>query len=145
MVRAREIATQAHTVHPMVGIITAPTRVEVLLRAGLPVAPDETATYQAWVQGTPSRAHRAITLRCTAMLADPSSAAGLFEEALALHHGTDRPYDRARTQLLYGEFLRRQRQPAKAREHLRPAAETFTRLDAPLWAERARAELRAAR
>jgi ATP/maltotriose-dependent transcriptional regulator MalT len=144
LVRAREVVAQTRNMHPMVAIITAPARAEVMLRAGLPVTADETALYRSWVQGTPSQAHHAIALRCEAMLADPEAAGALFEGALDLHRGADRPYDQARTQLLYGEFLRRQRQPVKAREHLRGAAETFARLDAPLWAERARTELRAA-
>lgn len=50
----------------------------------------------------------------------------------------------ARTQLLFGEHLRRERRRADARPHLRAALETFRRLGASSWADRARAELRAA-
>ena len=54
-----------------------------------------------------------------------------------------RPFDLARTQLLLGEHLRRQRRRVDAREHLRAAIENFEALGAAPWAERARAELRA--
>jgi ATP/maltotriose-dependent transcriptional regulator MalT len=143
MARTQEIAEARPAVHPMVSLLTTPSRLEIMLRAGRPVAPDELAPYQAWASNSPSPAHRAIGLRCQAMIASPEEAAALFEQSLALHQGADRPYDLARTRLLYGELLRRQRRPARAREHLREAAEAFDRFGARLWAERARVELRA--
>jgi DNA-binding NarL/FixJ family response regulator len=54
-----------------------------------------------------------------------------------------RPFDRARTQFAYGQYLRRQRRRSDAREHLRAALGGFERLGAEPWAERARVELRA--
>ena len=54
-----------------------------------------------------------------------------------------RPFERARTQLAYGEHLRRQRRRVDARAHLRAALETFEDLKAGPWAERAAQELRA--
>jgi DNA-binding CsgD family transcriptional regulator len=66
-----------------------------------------------------------------------------FEQALALHDGQGRPFDLARTELAYGEALRRARRRGEARTHLRSALETFQRLGAAPWAERAGAELRA--
>ena len=54
-----------------------------------------------------------------------------------------RPFDEARTQLLYGEWLRREKRKADARAQLRIALETFERLGAAPWAERARTELTA--
>jgi DNA-binding NarL/FixJ family response regulator len=53
------------------------------------------------------------------------------------------PLQRARTELLYGEWLRRQRRRTDARVHLRAALQAFRRLGAIPWAERAEAELRA--
>ena len=41
------------------------------------------------------------------MTADPTAAADWFETALAHFRNANRPYDQARTQLAYGEFLRR--------------------------------------
>jgi DNA-binding CsgD family transcriptional regulator len=53
------------------------------------------------------------------------------------------PFNRARTELAYGEYLRRARRRVDAREHLRAALETFEGLRAAAWAERATQELRA--
>jgi len=49
----------------------------------------------------------------------------LYEEALREHGESPRPFERARTELAYGEFLRRDRRRVDAREHLRPALATF--------------------
>ena len=81
--------------------------------------------------------------RCRGLLADGPDADGHFEDALTLHGAGGRPFDAARTGLLYGEALRRRRRRAEARSHLRTALEAFERLGAAPWAERARAELRA--
>jgi DNA-binding CsgD family transcriptional regulator len=51
--------------------------------------------------------------------------------------------DLARTQLLYGEWLRRERRPRDAREQLRAADGLFTEFGMDGFAERARVELRA--
>src|SRR5262249_33219300 len=66
-----------------------------------------------------------------------------FEEALVLHERDPSAFERARTLLCYGERLRRSGQRRLAREQLRLALETFERLEARPWGERARIELRA--
>jgi DNA-binding NarL/FixJ family response regulator len=53
------------------------------------------------------------------------------------------PFERARSELLYGEWLRRERRRVDARPHLRTALELLQRLELPSWEERARSELRA--
>lgn len=50
----------------------------------------------------------------------------------------------ARTHLLFGEWLRRENRRIEARDELRAAYETFQRMDADGFAERARRELQAA-
>ncbi|QCX75231.1 Putative HTH-type transcriptional regulator [Streptomyces sp. YIM 121038] len=72
---------------------------------------------------------------------DPADA--LFAEAVRVHLHDQRPFERARTELLYGEWLRRRLRRSDARPRLRAALELFDAVGAPLWAERARAELRA--
>lgn len=99
--------------------------------------------YQEWAEASGSPHHRALAARAAALLAPASSAAELFQESLALHATAGRPFDHARTELLYGEFLRRERQRAESRTHLRAALDVFTRLGTPVWARRAEAELRA--
>lgn len=80
---------------------------------------------------------------CRAVTASDDDAAGHFERALAVP-GADRwPFDLARVHLLYGEWMRRTRAVSGSREHLRAAQETFDRLGAVPWAQRAAAELRA--
>jgi DNA-binding CsgD family transcriptional regulator len=54
------------------------------------------------------------------------------------------PFEQARTELCWGERLRRDRRRAEACTQLRSALATFEQLGATPWAERARAELRAA-
>lgn len=78
-----------------------------------------------------------------AIAASDESDAGLFEEALVVPGFDRRPFDYARVQLLYGERLRRTRKVTESRAHLRIALETFERLGARPWAQRATGELRA--
>jgi DNA-binding CsgD family transcriptional regulator len=88
----------------------------------------------------------AIAVHGRALVASVQSeprADALFEEALGLHATTGRVFDRARTELAYGEHLRRSRQRVAARDHLRAALEVFEDLRAAPWADRASQELRA--
>jgi DNA-binding CsgD family transcriptional regulator len=88
----------------------------------------------------------AVATHGEALLASTTNsheAVALFEQALTFHAKGGRPFDRARTQLAYGEHLRRNRQRVAAREHLRAALEVFEDLRAGPWVERAAHELRA--
>ncbi|MFC7362203.1 helix-turn-helix transcriptional regulator [Nocardioides astragali] len=78
-----------------------------------------------------------------ALVASDDEAGGLFEVALSASSTTN-PFARARAQLAYGEWLRRRRQPAESRAHLRTAREAFDALRLVPWSDRARQELRAA-
>jgi DNA-binding CsgD family transcriptional regulator len=51
------------------------------------------------------------------------------------------PFERARTQLLLGQLERRQRKKEAATATLQEALQSFEDMGAPLWADRARAEL----
>jgi DNA-binding CsgD family transcriptional regulator len=86
---------------------------------------------------------RARALRCQGMVAADADAAGYFDAALRMHEQTPDAFETARTQLAYGERLRRARNRVLARDQLRAAAATFERLDARPWADRANAELAA--
>jgi DNA-binding NarL/FixJ family response regulator len=84
-----------------------------------------------------------INLRyARALIAGEVSAEDLFQEALRADLA-GWPFARARAQLAYGEWLRRQRRPAEARAHLRAAREAFDALGVVPWSDRARSELRA--
>ncbi|MFZ0091850.1 MAG: AAA family ATPase [Solirubrobacteraceae bacterium] len=85
----------------------------------------------------------ARALRARALVAPAADGTDLFEEALRYHEQTPDAYEAARTRLAYGERLRRARNRVLAREQLRASLETFERLDARPWIDRARAELAA--
>ena len=131
--------------HPVIAVLASLDRIEAAVgadeqeRAGAWL--DELATFAAASEVAWARARLA---HCRALLAtEPSEKETLFESALDEHRGSSRPFERARTSLVYGEFLRRNRRRVDAREHLRSALETFDALGARQWAQRARAELRA--
>jgi DNA-binding CsgD family transcriptional regulator len=77
------------------------------------------------------------------LLASDESAESLYVAALARHPVDSRPFDRARTTLLYGEWLRRARRKGDARAQLIAARELFDGIDARPWADRAAGELAA--
>ncbi|MFI1756639.1 AAA family ATPase [Streptomyces sp. NPDC020571] len=92
----------------------------------------------------PSARVSALAERGRALLAEPEHAERHYRAALADEAGEHRPFERAQIRLDYGEWLRRQRRIAAARPLLTGALDTFRRLGARPWIERAKAELRAA-
>jgi DNA-binding CsgD family transcriptional regulator len=78
-----------------------------------------------------------------ALISDAPTADSWFLEALRLHDQAPRPFPRARTQLAYGEHLRRAGRRVDARPVLRACLEVFDDLGAAGWAQRAREALRA--
>ena len=95
----------------------------------------------AWAQTSRRGNALVVAARSNALLDDDLDG---YVEALSVQANDVSAVERARTELLYGEALRRRRQPAAAREPLRSALEVFSRLGMAKWAERARIELRAA-
>ncbi|HEY1174885.1 MAG TPA: LuxR C-terminal-related transcriptional regulator, partial [Phytomonospora sp.] len=85
----------------------------------------------------------ALTERCRALLAGDEAAEEHFRAACALHDGDRHETEAARTRLLYGEWLRRARRKAEARDHFRFALGVFERAGMRPWAERTRVELEA--
>ncbi len=130
--------------HPFGVLIETPDLVEAYVQTGRRDEADAAfAPLKAFAAGDAPAWGRAMAARCRALLADGDEAERAFEDALALLASLNRRFDRARTHLLIGAFLRRQRRRGDARTHLRTAVETFERLGAEPWAERARVELRA--
>ncbi|MGP4022019.1 AAA family ATPase [Actinomadura sp. 3N407] len=136
--------------HPPARLMAVPHLVEALVLDGRRAqAVGAFEHYRRWTDGldgtarAPGRA--ALARRCLALLADCDTEAGEhFTEALRLHEAAGAVFDLARTELLFGHRLRRDRRPRAAREHLRAALRIFERYDAAPWTARARAELRAA-
>ena len=120
-------------------------KIEAALRAGdHDTGARWLAAFAPWAEHTAAPWARAVVEHCRALLApDEQAAEAHFRASLALHDTAARPFGRARTELAFGEFLRRARRRVDAREHLRAALDGCEALGATLWAERARVELRA--
>jgi DNA-binding CsgD family transcriptional regulator len=84
-----------------------------------------------------------IEARLRALLSDGDHADELYKEAISKLGRTSIRVQLARTHLLYGEWLRRQRRRLDAREQLRTAHDLFTNFGVEAFAERARLELEA--
>jgi DNA-binding CsgD family transcriptional regulator len=136
---------RAAAVTPGLDFWDALDRIEAAARAGdTGHARDALEPFDAWARHSASAWAQPVAAHCRALVAaDPTEAERQFREALRLHVLSPRPYERARTQLAFGEWLRRARRRKEARAHLRAALEGFEALGAARWAERARVELRA--
>jgi DNA-binding CsgD family transcriptional regulator len=84
-----------------------------------------------------------IERRSRALLARDEEAETLYREAIERLEPTRLRVDLARSHLLYGEWLRRERRRLDARAQLRSAHRLFTEFGMEGYAERARIELRA--
>ena len=93
------------------------------------------ASGTAWARG--------VEARSRALVSEGDEADALYREAIALLDETRLGVESARTQLLYGEWLRRQSRRVDAREQLRAAHEAFVAMGAGPFAERAERELKA--
>ncbi|MFF7736579.1 BREX system ATP-binding domain-containing protein [Streptomyces sp. NPDC007984] len=132
------------TGHPMVSLLSLPDRIEAAVRAHrTDSARAAVQRLERWQDGSVTSEARALLARSRALLAqDDEQSIAFFEEALSLHSGSV-PVEKARTELYFGERLRRARKRVYARRCLRSAADTLERLHMEPWTERARRELRA--
>ncbi|HKB30437.1 MAG TPA: LuxR C-terminal-related transcriptional regulator, partial [Streptosporangiaceae bacterium] len=108
-----------------------------LVRAALQWLSERTrVTPTDWALGTEARVR--------ALLSDGDAAAGrLYRESIALLGRTRVRAQLARAHLLYGEWLRRERRRADAREQLRTAHGLLDTMGIEAFAEQARRELAA--
>ena len=87
----------------------------------------------------------AVGARCRGMLlaadGDLAGAEEVLYRAVTHHDRLPMPFERARTQLLLGQVLRRRRRKKLAVAVLLEARDAFCDLGTPVWADRARAEL----
>jgi DNA-binding CsgD family transcriptional regulator len=87
----------------------------------------------------------ATALRCRGFLraahGDLEAAIEAHEAALTEHDRSPQPLERGRTLLALGATLRRAKRRREARERLTAALDLFDALGAPLWSEKAAAEL----
>jgi DNA-binding CsgD family transcriptional regulator len=117
---------------------------EAYIRAGRPADAEGTlAVLAAQAERTGRPLAHAAVARCRGLLGADGDVDAHFAAALAWHDRAADPFERARTELCFGELLRRARRRVDAREPLQRALGAFELIGAELWAERARRELRA--
>jgi DNA-binding CsgD family transcriptional regulator len=130
---------------PLIGTQALPDLVEAGVRAGRRDLAERALRRlgdRATATGTPLAL--GLLARSQALLAAaPAEAQQHYEEGLALFGRTGAAPQLARTHLLYGEWLRRQRRRREARDQLRAALDSFEAMALVCFAERARVELRA--
>ena len=83
----------------------------------------------------------AVEARSRALLSDGDAAERLYQDAIERLRRTRVRVQLARTHLLYGEWLRRERRRLDARDQLRTARELFTSMGVEAFAARAEREL----
>ncbi|WP_250005045.1 LuxR family transcriptional regulator [Actinoplanes sp. M2I2] len=84
-----------------------------------------------------------IVERALALVADGDDAAARFEASIVAGAEAGALLETARTRLLYGRWLRRQRRATESHDHLALALHAFREARAVRWAARAEGELRA--
>ena len=127
--------------HPLF-LYGVPDAVEAAVRADrLDEVSEHADRFQRWAEQSRGPEGLALLARCLGLI-DESGAERHFARAVEFGDALP-PFDYGRTQLLFGEWLRRRRRRVDARRHLRGALDRFARLGATPWEARARAELRA--
>jgi DNA-binding CsgD family transcriptional regulator len=128
----------------VLGTLALPDVVEAAVRCG------ELAVAEQVLDRLSERANASATpwaggmlARARALVATGEDADTLFRSALEQFSGTTIATETARTQLLYGEWLRRERRRKEAREPLHDALDFFESVGASAFAGRATAELAA--
>ncbi|MFD0417676.1 AAA family ATPase [Streptomyces sp. NPDC127108] len=128
--------------HFMLRRLVLPDYVEAATRAGQHQRAEKAMHRLGGPQAHDGPHLLASRLRCQALLARGDRAEELFTAALDKPGAS--PFETARTRLLYGERLRRDRRIKRAREQLRLAEVELRRIGARPWAKLARMELAAA-
>lgn len=117
--------------------------VEACVRTGrITEARDHVAAGQEARMDTISSHHALILAGSAALAAEECDAEQLFQHALALPQAEQWPFEQARIQLAYGEWLRRRHDSSQARVYLNRALSTFRWLKARPLAQRAAEEMR---
>jgi tetratricopeptide (TPR) repeat protein len=135
--RTRELAGRTGIGEPNL-VQWMPDLIESQIRAGLePEARTTLAEFEAQAQRTERGWALASAARCRGLLSPPETADAIFSEAHRLVAALPSPFERARTELCWGERLRRDGRRVDARRHLHAALESFEALGAAPWAEKA--------
>jgi DNA-binding CsgD family transcriptional regulator len=124
------------------GSLRAADTIEALVRSGNKAASGASLSYLAQrATANQSPLDLGLLSRCLALVAGESEAEAHFRESLRALEETGIRLHVARTQLLYGEWLRRQKRRRDARIQLEAALDTFKLTGAKGFGERTRVEL----
>ncbi|HZA84296.1 MAG TPA: AAA family ATPase, partial [Actinomycetes bacterium] len=128
--RLRAVGSPQHpTAHATIALLATGTLVEAAARANAVDGLDpEVARFERWAAWDRRPWTQVTARRCRALISQGAEAERHFRAALATDGLADLPQELARTELLYGEWLRRERRKADARAHLRAALALFERL-----------------
>ncbi|WP_371579754.1 helix-turn-helix transcriptional regulator [Streptomyces sp. NBC_01314] len=130
-----------HAANATVAVLAAPDTAEAALQAGQRETAEEQARLlRRWAERTEAAWAISATHLVHALLASGTDAEKQFRLALEVPGAASRPFNYARTRMLYGEWLRRAGRRTDARVQLAEAAEIFRRLGAAPLLARTRAE-----
>src|SRR5260370_39696887 len=119
-----------------------PELVEAAARSGDPeLARDALERLAETTQPCGTDVALGIEARCRALLSDGAAADGAYREAIDRLGRTRLRPELARAHLLYGEWLRREKRRADAREQLRMAHDMLGEIGMEAFVGRARREL----
>jgi DNA-binding CsgD family transcriptional regulator len=138
------VATKNYQDNPFLSAASFPDLIEAAVRSNERAAAEralEEFSSRALVNATPLAL--GLLARCRALLADDADAEQLYAESITHLERARGTVQRARSHLVYGEWLRRQKRRVDAREQLRAAHEGFNVVGAMAFADRARRELAA--
>lgn len=141
--RLRALSQPGHeAAHPTLARLATLDLVEAACRVG---RFDDAAAHSEhivlWARRSRARWALAAAYACRALLAEEDRAERYYRRAVAVGDSRHGSFGRARTQLLYGKWLRRVRRRRDAAEQLRLAADGFELIGATAWAARTRTEL----
>ncbi|GAB2507433.1 LuxR family transcriptional regulator [Nocardia heshunensis] len=141
--RLRALYEPGHeAAHPSLARLATLDMVESACRVG---RFDEAAEYAAaiedWARRSRARWALSTAYASRALLSPEDRAEHYYRRALAVGDSRHTAFGRARTQLLYGKWLRRVRRRRDAAEQLRSAADAFDLIGATAWSARTRTEL----
>jgi DNA-binding CsgD family transcriptional regulator len=128
-----EIATSSWALYELVEAGARSRRLDAAREAADRLLQRTAASGTAWATGTGARSQ--------ALVESGDSAEKLHREAIESLGQTSMVAHLARARLSYGEWLRREKRRADAREQLRQAHEAFVSMGAEAFADRARREL----
>jgi DNA-binding CsgD family transcriptional regulator len=128
----------------MLSVWALPELVEAATRCGrAELAADALERLSVRTQAAGTELAAGLEARSRALVSDGEPAEHLYREAIQRLGSTRMRPALVRAHLLYGEWLRRAKRRADAREHLRTAYEGLTAVGMEAFAERARGELAA--